>query len=54
MSGFWKVVKEKWHVILLEILQKDFLSEKAQCKLIVQKQGYQIQHLKNLFLRFKH
>lgn len=46
IDGLWKVVEEEWKAIPLEILRKALLSWKSRCRLIVQKKGYQIEHLK--------
>ncbi|GBO25282.1 hypothetical protein AVEN_236346-1 [Araneus ventricosus] len=42
---FWKVVEEQCKSIPLEILRKALLSWKSRCGLIVQKKGYQVEHL---------
>ncbi|GBM73022.1 hypothetical protein AVEN_66234-1 [Araneus ventricosus] len=46
IDELWKVVEEEWKSIPLEILRKALLSWKSQYRLIVQKKGYQIEHLK--------
>ena len=46
IDGLWKVAEEEWKAIRLEILRKALLSWKSRCRLIVQKKGYQIEHLK--------
>ncbi|GBN91889.1 hypothetical protein AVEN_77143-1 [Araneus ventricosus] len=54
IDGLWKVVEEEWKSIPLEILRKALLSWKSRCRLIVQKKGYQLEHLKKLTLHFRH
>ncbi|GBM01398.1 hypothetical protein AVEN_236217-1 [Araneus ventricosus] len=46
INGLWKVVEEEWKSIPLETLRKTLLLWKLRCSLIVQKKGYQIEHLK--------
>ncbi|GBO46880.1 hypothetical protein AVEN_39946-1 [Araneus ventricosus] len=49
IDGLWKVVEEEWKSVPLEILRKALLSRKSRCRLLVQKKGYQIEHLKIVF-----
>ncbi|GBN89118.1 hypothetical protein AVEN_78869-1 [Araneus ventricosus] len=46
IDGLWKVVEEEWKSMPLEILRKALPSWKSRCRLIVQKKGCHIEHLK--------
>jgi hypothetical protein len=46
LAGLWKAVEEEWNKIPIFVLRKALLSWKTRCQMIVQRQGYQIEHIR--------
>lgn len=46
LGGLWKVLNEEWNNLNDVILQKSLVFWKIRCRAIVERKGYQIEHLR--------
>ena len=51
LDGVWKIVREEWSLIDLNMIQNVFASWKRRLRMISAKNGEQIEHLKNIHRR---